>query len=264
MAPMDPGTNRVDEAWFRGRLERDGHPRGGRRPPFGLGARFFVHPALAGTDALGGAGGKPRPHVREPGRRMAMAERLKDKVAIVTGAGAIGPGWGNGKAAAVLFAREGARVFAVDINPAAAEETKAIIAGEGGACTAHPADVSRSGEVEAMVNRCFEVYGRIDVLHNNVGICEVGGIAEASEESWDRVIAVNLKSVYLTCRHTLPHMVGAAGAPSSTSPPPPPSATWGSPTTPTASRRRESGRSPRTSRSNTPGKTSGAMTSSPG
>ena len=140
-----------------------------------------------------------------------MAERLKDKVAIVTGAGAIGPGWGNGKAAAVLFAREGARVFAVDINPAAAEETKAIIAGEGGACTAHPADVSRSGEVEAMVNRCFEVYGRIDVLHNNVGICEVGGIAEASEESWDRVIAVNLKSVYLTCRHTLPHMVGAGG-----------------------------------------------------
>ena len=77
-----------------------------------------------------------------------MGDRLKDKVAIVTGAGSVGPGWGNGKATAVLFAREGAKVFAVDINLAAAEETKEIINQEGGDCTAHRTDVSNSEAVE--------------------------------------------------------------------------------------------------------------------
>src|SRR3990172_3981549 len=99
-----------------------------------------------------------------------MGERLKNKVAIVTGAGSVGPGWGNGKATAVLFAREGASVFAVDTNLAAAEETKALIDGEGGKCTTQQADVSRADEVKVMVERCLDVYGRIDVLHNNVGI----------------------------------------------------------------------------------------------
>ena len=135
-----------------------------------------------------------------------MGERLKDKVAIVTGAGSSGPGWGNGKAAAVLFAREGAKVFGIDINPDAAEETKQIIEEEGGACAVHQTDVTSSAEVEAMVERCLETYGRIDVLHNNVGIVEVGGPVEASEESWDRVVAVNLKSMFLTCKFVLPHM----------------------------------------------------------
>jgi len=135
-----------------------------------------------------------------------MGERLKDKVAIVTGAGSVGPGWGNGKATAVLFAREGAKVFAVDINLAAAEETKGIIDGEGGECTVHKADVSKSDEVKAMVDRCLETYGRIDILHNNVGIVVVGGPVETSEETWDRVSAVNLKSMFLTCKHVLPHM----------------------------------------------------------
>jgi len=135
-----------------------------------------------------------------------MCERLKDKVAIVTGAGSVGPGWGNGKATAVLFARESAKVFAVDINLAAAEETKGIIDGEGGECTVHKADVSKSDEVKAMVDRCLETYGRIDILHNNVGIVVVGGPVETSEETWDRVSAVNLKSMFLTCKHVLPHM----------------------------------------------------------
>jgi len=135
-----------------------------------------------------------------------MGERLKDKVAIVTGAGSVGPGWGNGKATAVLFAREGAKVFAVDINLAAAEETKGIIDDEGGECTVHKADVSKSDEVKAMVDRCLETYGRIDILHNNVGIVVVGGPVETSEETWDRVSAVNLKSMFLTCKHVLPHM----------------------------------------------------------
>lgn len=140
-----------------------------------------------------------------------MCKRLKDKVAIVTGAGSIGPGWGNGKATAVLFAREGAKILAVDINLAAAEETKAIIDQEGGDCTVHKTDVSKSDEVKAMVERCMETYGRIDILHNNVGIGVIGDPVETSEETWDRVMAINLKSVFLTCKYVLPYMEKQSG-----------------------------------------------------
>ena len=135
-----------------------------------------------------------------------MGERLNDKIAIVTGAGSVGPGWGNGKASAVLYAREGAKVFATDINLTAAEETKAIIDQEGGICTASKADVAKANEVKAMVEQCFTAYGRIDILHNNVGIVEVGGPVETDEETWDRVMAVNLKSMFLTCKAVLPAM----------------------------------------------------------
>jgi NAD(P)-dependent dehydrogenase (short-subunit alcohol dehydrogenase family) len=135
-----------------------------------------------------------------------MGERLQGKVALVTGAGSGGPGWGNGKATAVLFAREGARVFAVDRNLEAARETEAILRGEGGEGTAYAADVSVATEVEAMVAACLERYGRIDVLHNNVGILDVGGPVELSEEQWDRLFAVNVKSMFLTCKHVLPVM----------------------------------------------------------
>lgn len=140
-----------------------------------------------------------------------MGERLKDKVAIVTGAGSVGPGWGNGKATAVLFAREGARVLGVDISLAAVQETKGIIDQEGGDCTVHEADVSKSDEVKATVERCIQTYGRIDILHNNVGIIVVGGPVETSEETWDRVNAVNLKSMFLTCKYVLPHMERQGG-----------------------------------------------------
>ena len=140
-----------------------------------------------------------------------MGERLKNKMAIVTGAGSIGPGWGNGKATAVLFACEGAKVFATDINLAAAEETKSIIDKEGGICTVHKVDVSKSEEVKAMVDRCIETYGRIDILHNNVGIVVVGGPVETSEETWDRVMAINLKSMFLTCKYVIPYMEKQGG-----------------------------------------------------
>jgi NAD(P)-dependent dehydrogenase (short-subunit alcohol dehydrogenase family) len=140
-----------------------------------------------------------------------MGERLKDKVAIVTGAGSVGPGWGNGKATAVLFAREGASVLGADISLAAVEETKGIIDQEGGDCTVYEADVSKSDEVKAMVERCIQTYGRIDILHNNVGIIVVGGPVETSEETWDRVNAVNLKSMFLTCKYVLPHMERQGG-----------------------------------------------------
>jgi len=116
-----------------------------------------------------------------------MVDRLKDKVALVSGAGSSGPGWGNGKATAVLFAREGARVLAADINLDAALETKRITEAEGGTCEAVAGDVSRAADVAAVVDACISAFGRIDVLHNNVGIVEVGGPVETSEESWDRV-----------------------------------------------------------------------------
>jgi len=140
-----------------------------------------------------------------------MEERLKNKVALITGAGSIGPGWGNGKATAVLFAREGAKVFAADINIAAAEETKSIIDREGGACKVMRADVSKTEDVESMVDQCIRAYGRIDILHNNVGIVVVGGPLETSEETWDRVMAINLKSMFLTCKYTLPYMEKQGG-----------------------------------------------------
>src|SRR6202795_2447747 len=135
-------------------------------------------------------------------------ERLKGKTAMVVGAGSIGPGWGNGKATAVTFAREGAQVFCVDRNSAAAQETVDIIAAEGGKATAFTADVSRAAEVEAMVAACLKTSGRIDVLDNNVGIAEMGSVVEVTEAEWDRVFAVNLKSAFLAMKHVIPVMAG--------------------------------------------------------
>ena len=140
-----------------------------------------------------------------------MPGRLEGKVAIVAGAGSSGPGWGNGKATAVLFAREGAAVFAVDVDEAAAAETGAIIASEGGTCAVHAADVADAGAVAGLVDACLERFERIDVLHNNVGVTALGGVVEESEESWDRVLRVNLKSVFLTCKHVIPQLERAGG-----------------------------------------------------
>jgi NAD(P)-dependent dehydrogenase (short-subunit alcohol dehydrogenase family) len=138
-------------------------------------------------------------------------DRLKGKTAIVVGAGSIGPGWGNGKATAVTFAREGARVFCVDRNAAAADETVGLIEGEGGQAVAFTADVSRAAEVEAMVAACLKTYGRIDVLDNNVGIAEMGCVVKLPESEWDRVFAVNLKSAFLAMKHVIPVMVAQGG-----------------------------------------------------
>jgi len=135
-----------------------------------------------------------------------MGERLKGKVAIVTGAGSIGPGMGNGKATAILFAREGARVMLVDLNPGAAEETKRIIYEEGGESVVFQADVSKSNDCKSMIEKCVQTFGRVDILHNNVALGAHGGPVETSEEDWDRVIEVNLKSMFLTCKYVLPYM----------------------------------------------------------
>ncbi len=135
-----------------------------------------------------------------------MGERMRDRVCLVIGAGSSGPGWGNGKAAAALYAREGGKVFCVDLRAAAAAETVEIIRGEGGEATAHAADVSKPDQVEALVKRAKEVYGRVDVLHNNVGILDTRGPVELPVEDWDRVMDINLKSFFLTCKHVLPIM----------------------------------------------------------
>jgi NAD(P)-dependent dehydrogenase (short-subunit alcohol dehydrogenase family) len=135
-----------------------------------------------------------------------MADRLKDKIALVVGAGSIGPGWGNGKAIAVTFAREGGKVFCVDINRAAAEETVDIIKREGGEAQAVQADVTNSRDVAAITEACLNAHGRIDVLVNNVGIAAVGGVVEVTEEEWDRVMAINLKSCFLGMKHVIPVM----------------------------------------------------------
>ena len=138
-----------------------------------------------------------------------MVKRLEGKVAIVTGAGSSGPGWGNGKACAVQFAREGASVFAVDIDKSAVANTEAIIREEGGHCSIYLADVTDGNQVAGLVAACKEVYGHIDILHNNVGMVEPGGPEQIAEENWDRLIDVNVKSMYLTSKNVLPHMVRA-------------------------------------------------------
>ncbi len=140
-----------------------------------------------------------------------MAGRVQDKVVIVSGAGAIGPGWGNGKASAVLYAREGARVFCVDLNAEAAQETADLIAGEGNQATPWQADVTDGRAVEALVAACREAYGRIDVLHNNVGIIVVGGPLDIDEADWHRVMNANVTAMYLTIKHTLPAFLEQGG-----------------------------------------------------
>jgi NAD(P)-dependent dehydrogenase (short-subunit alcohol dehydrogenase family) len=135
-----------------------------------------------------------------------MTDRLLGKVAIVTGAGSAGDGWGNGRAAAVLFAREGARVFAVDRDDAALAATVELIRGEGGEVSAHRCDVTDADAVAAMVKACRQAFSRVDVLVNNVGGSRPGGPIELSADGWEDQLAFNLTSTFLTCKHVLPVM----------------------------------------------------------
>lgn len=137
-----------------------------------------------------------------------MSARLQDKIAIVVGAGQTpGATIGNGRATAVLFAREKARVMLVDRDLDSALETQRMIADEGGECFAFQADVTDEPSCVAVVEACLDRYGRIDILHNNVGIGEGdAGPAHLTEEAWDRIVGVNMKSVFLMCKHVLPVM----------------------------------------------------------
>ena len=137
--------------------------------------------------------------------------RLAGRVAIVTGAGSSGPGIGNGKAASVLFAREGAKVLVVDQVKERGEETLALILEEGGEASVFEADVTRAEDCQRMVEAAVERYGRLDILDNNVGISRRGSVLEISEEDWDHVMTVNVKSIVLTSRYAIPRMMEAGG-----------------------------------------------------
>ena len=136
---------------------------------------------------------------------------MTGKVAIVTGAGSVGPAdatiWGNGKATAVLLARQGASVLLVDVNEEAVRGTQAIIEQEGGTCAIHLADMMVAADVREMVQACLTRFKRIDVLVNNVGGSAPGDPVSMSEEVWDRQITFNLKTAFLGCKYVLPVMV---------------------------------------------------------
>lgn len=136
--------------------------------------------------------------------------RLQDRIAMVVGAGqSPGETMGNGRATALVFAREGAKVVAVDRDLASAEETVAMIRDEGGEAMALAADVKDERAVAAAVTECLGQHGRLDILHNNVGISLAGGDAEITEitvEAFDHCVAVNLRGMVLTCKHALPGM----------------------------------------------------------
>ena len=136
--------------------------------------------------------------------------RLKDRVAIVVGAGqSPGEGIGNGRATALTFAREGAKVLCVDHNLASAQETVDMIAARDGTAAAFKADVTQNADLKAMVADAKGRWGRIDILHNNVGVSLSGGDAELldiPEEAFDRCVAINLKSCVWAARHVIPIM----------------------------------------------------------
>ncbi|MBC7285234.1 SDR family NAD(P)-dependent oxidoreductase [Hoeflea sp.] len=140
-----------------------------------------------------------------------LSRRLEGKVALIMGAGSIGPGWGNGKATAALFAREGAKVIAVDRDPNAAAETCRLIREEGGECVEAVADISVAADVEAVVAKSIDTYGRIDILHNNVGIVGLGNAIKVTEEAWEKSFAVNSRGLMLSCQKVIPHMVEQGG-----------------------------------------------------
>jgi NAD(P)-dependent dehydrogenase (short-subunit alcohol dehydrogenase family) len=136
--------------------------------------------------------------------------RLEGKIAIIVGAGqSPGEGMGNGRATVLRFAREGAKVLAVDRAFAAAEETAAMVKKEGGECVAFEADVTREATLKAAVAAAEQRWGRVDILHNNVGVSIAGGDAsplDITEEAFDRIAAINLRGTIMACKHVLPVM----------------------------------------------------------
>lgn len=135
-----------------------------------------------------------------------MTRRLLDKVAMVTGAGSVGPGWGNGRATAVLFAREGAKVLVVDRNRAAAEETARLIREENGTCDLAEADVTDFSAVSDVLKHCVRAFGRVDILHQNVGASIPGAPTEMSVEEFRSQLELNLTSAFIGCKAVLPLM----------------------------------------------------------
>ena len=137
--------------------------------------------------------------------------RLSGLVAIVTGAGSSGPGIGNGRATAILFAREGARVVLVDRVAERAEETLDLIRQEGGEARVVAADVTSDSDCARALDQALASYGRVDILDNNVGIGVAGSVVQVSEADWDRVMATNVKSIMLMSKHVVPAVARGGG-----------------------------------------------------
>ncbi len=148
---------------------------------------------------------------------MPSATRLEDdaglagKVAIIAGGGAAGDGIGNGRAAAILLARAGSRVFVVDRDAALAAATVAMISAEGGSAVAHAADLTEPEQCRAMVAACVARFGRLDFLDNNVGIGSRGSVVAEPPETWRRIMQVNVESMFLTSKYAIPAMCETAG-----------------------------------------------------
>lgn len=140
-----------------------------------------------------------------------LQSRLHNKVAIVTGAGSSGPGVGTGKAIAILFARAGAKLLLVDRVVQNAQETCDEILAEGGEAAIFAGDVTRAADCQAMIETAVTRYGALHILVNNVGITAGGTVVDISEEAWDRVFDVNLKSMMLTSKYAIPQMMAAGG-----------------------------------------------------
>ena len=136
---------------------------------------------------------------------------LEGKVAIVSGGGAAGDGIGNGRAAAILLARAGARVIVVDRAGDLAKRTVAMIQETGGEAIAHEADVTRAADCAAMAELALDRFGRLDLLDNNVGIGSRGSVVDESEESWRRIMQVNVETMFLLAKHAIPVMKRAGG-----------------------------------------------------
>jgi len=137
--------------------------------------------------------------------------RLDGKVALVTGCGTLGDGWGNGKAAAAVLAKQGAKIYGCDLNIEAARQCAEAVAAEGGVITVKQCDVTDADQVADLVRSCIDTYGRIDVLVNNVGRSEPGDPVSMSQDTWDDQIQVNLTSAFLCCKHVIPVMKSAGG-----------------------------------------------------
>jgi NAD(P)-dependent dehydrogenase (short-subunit alcohol dehydrogenase family) len=136
---------------------------------------------------------------------------LRDKVAIVAGGGAAGDGIGNGRAAAILLARAGAKVFVVDRKLELAERTAEMIREEGGSAAAHGADVTAEDQCRELVGRCVERFGRLDLLDNNVGIGSRGSVVDESPDNWRRVMQVNVETMFLLSKYAIQAMVASDG-----------------------------------------------------
>lgn len=140
-----------------------------------------------------------------------MNERLKGKAIIVVGAGTKGEGIGNGMAAAIQFAREGGLVFCVDRDESAAATTVKMIRDEGGRAVSYSADITNSRECEDTVEACLKEFGKLDVLHNNVGVPSQMEIVDTPEECWTKIFEINVKGMFMMCKQAIGAMIAGDG-----------------------------------------------------